>query len=107
MYLLKKIDQSRFPDEEPSLSSVRKGGGGSEDSPVPGDVKKLIPALLKRNPVGRVSFDELFGSTALAKLRFPRQRGERETPTPTVARVSVWREGRGGREGLRRLSTIV
>ena len=71
--LLKKIEQSKgvkFPDEDPS--SKNGGGGGSEDLPVPSDVKKLIRALLKRNPVERASFEEFFGSTALAKSKFPR-----------------------------------
>jgi len=71
--LLKKIEQSKgvkFPDEDHSSKSG--SGGGSEDSPVPSDVKKLIRALLKRNPVERASFEDFFGSTALAKSKFPR-----------------------------------
>ncbi|KAJ7641323.1 kinase-like protein [Roridomyces roridus] len=74
--LLKKIEHSKgikFPDEDPkSQSAGRVGGGGSEELPVPPDVKKLIRALLKQNPAERASFDEFFGSTALAKSRFPK-----------------------------------
>ncbi|KAF8064901.1 other/ULK/ULK protein kinase [Lyophyllum atratum] len=73
--LLKRIEHSKgikFPDEAPTSPSAKNGGGGSEDSPVPEDVKKLIRALLKRNPVERASFDEFFGSTALANSKFPR-----------------------------------
>jgi serine/threonine-protein kinase ULK2 len=78
--LLKKIENSRgikFPDEDPprpaSNSNVPNGNGVVEEiKPVPGDVKKLIRSLLKRKPVERASFDEFFGSTALAKSKFPR-----------------------------------
>ncbi|KAG5644471.1 hypothetical protein DXG03_008295 [Asterophora parasitica] len=73
--LLKKIEHSKgikFPDEDSASSSARTGRGGAEDSPVPEDVKKLIRTLLKRNPIERASFDEFFGSTALANSKFPR-----------------------------------
>lgn len=73
--LLKKIEHSKgikFPDEDPTSPAAKAGGGGSEDLPVPEDVKKLIRVLLKRNPIERASFDEFFGSTALAKSKFPR-----------------------------------
>jgi serine/threonine-protein kinase ULK/ATG1 len=76
--LLEKIDQSKgvkFPDEEPTSSTARHGGGGSEESPVPADVKKLSRTLLKRNPAERASLEELFGSTALAS--FPGRRRSR------------------------------
>ncbi|KAG2006923.1 CAMK/CAMKL/GIN4 protein kinase, variant 2 [Coprinopsis cinerea AmutBmut pab1-1] len=67
--LLKKIEQSKglkFPDEDPKTSA--------EATPVPADIKKLIRALLKRNPIERASFEEFFNSTALAKSKFPRPR---------------------------------
>ncbi|KAJ6625105.1 kinase-like domain-containing protein [Mycena sp. CBHHK59/15] len=73
--LLKKIEHSKgikFPDEDPKSQSTRNGAGGSADLPVPPDIKKLIRALLKQNPAERASFDEFFGSTALAKSKFPR-----------------------------------
>lgn len=93
--LLKKIDQSKgikFPDEELSPATPRSGGGGSEELPVPADVKKLIRALLKRNPVERASFEEFFGSTALAKSKFPRPKEDQET-------VSVSGTASGEHEG--------
>ncbi|KAJ7092776.1 kinase-like protein [Mycena belliarum] len=73
--LLKKIESSKgikFPDEDPKANSSRTGGGGSKELPVPPDVKKLIRMLLMQNPAERASFDEFFGSTALAKSKFPR-----------------------------------
>jgi serine/threonine-protein kinase ULK/ATG1 len=79
--LLKKIEHSKgikFPDEDPT--TAKTPGGGSEDSPVPGDVKKLIRTLLKRNPAERASFEEFFGSTALAKSKFPRPREPEPEP---------------------------
>ncbi|KZT25995.1 kinase-like protein [Neolentinus lepideus HHB14362 ss-1] len=67
--LLNRIERSKgikFPDEDPSLQ-------GSDDvKPVPPDVKELIRRLLKREPIERCSFEEFFGSTALAKSKFPR-----------------------------------
>ncbi|KAG5635946.1 hypothetical protein H0H81_009595 [Sphagnurus paluster] len=83
--LLKKIEHAKgvkFPDEDPTSPSTKSGGGGSEDSPVPEDVKKLIRALLKRNPVERASFDEFFSSTALANSKFPR-------PQASASRSSI------------------
>ncbi|KAF8893084.1 other/ULK/ULK protein kinase [Infundibulicybe gibba] len=95
--LLKKIENSkgvRFPDEDPQSTSAKNGGGGSEDLPVPSDVKKLIRALLKRNPVERASFDEFFGSTALAKSKFPRPREhspiQPSSPTETDQGQKSW-----------------
>ncbi|KAF8622403.1 hypothetical protein AX15_007055 [Amanita polypyramis BW_CC] len=74
--LLKKIEQAKaikFPDEDHGThTAANSTNGGSDTIPVPDDVKKLIRALLKRNPVERASFDEFFGSTALAKSKFPR-----------------------------------
>jgi serine/threonine-protein kinase ULK/ATG1 len=96
--LLKKIDQSKgikFPDEEPTSTTARNGGGGSEDLPVPGDVKKLIRALLKRNPAERASFDEFFGSTALAKSKFPRPKEEQEIPVSVVSTTGGETEAEG------------
>lgn len=72
--LLKKIDNAKsikFPDEDARLVAERQANG-EELKPVPSDIKKLIRSLLKRLPVERSSFDEFFGSTALAKSRFPR-----------------------------------
>ncbi|KAJ7178157.1 kinase-like protein [Mycena filopes] len=87
--LLKKIEHSKgikFPDEDPKSQSARSGGGGSEDLPVPPDVKKLIRALLKQNPAERASFEEFFGSTALAKSKFPRPS---EQPSPMQSSADV------------------
>ncbi|KAJ7130409.1 other/ULK/ULK protein kinase [Mycena epipterygia] len=86
--LLKKIEHSKgikFPDEDPKSQSARNGGGGSEELPVPPDVKKLIRALLKQNPAERASFEEFFGSTALAKSKFPRP----SEPSPSPAQSSA------------------
>lgn len=66
MELLKKIENSKgvkFPDEDPQRA-------GTDDPVVPSDVKQLIRALLKRNPVERSSFEDFFGSTALARSKF-------------------------------------
>ena len=71
--LLKKIEHTKaikFPDEDPGGAGTKNGAG---DAPsVPDDIKKLIRSLLKRNPAERASFDEFFGSTAMAKSKFPR-----------------------------------
>ncbi|KAJ7594187.1 other/ULK/ULK protein kinase [Mycena floridula] len=76
--LLKKIEHSKgvkFPDEDPQpSSSSRREGGGSENLPVPDDIKALIRTLLKEKPIERASFEDFFGSTALAKSKFPRPR---------------------------------
>jgi serine/threonine-protein kinase ULK/ATG1 len=86
--LLKKIEQSKgikFPDEDPSRASSANGnGGGEEITPVPSDVKKLIRSLLKRYPVERCGFDDFFGSTALAKSKFPRP-GQMQQATSSVS----------------------
>ncbi|KAG9226970.1 hypothetical protein CCMSSC00406_0003357 [Pleurotus cornucopiae] len=69
--LLKKIDQSKgikFPDEDP------RNEGNEDIVTVPIDVKQLIRALLKRDPVERATFDDFFKSLALAKSKFPRPR---------------------------------
>ncbi len=68
--LLKKIEHSKgikFPDEDPAYTEK-----DPEAKPVPSDIKKLIRSLLKRQPVERASFDDFFGSTALARSKFPR-----------------------------------
>ena len=72
--LLKKIDMSKgikFPDEDPQAQS-RAQAAGEDLKPVPSDVKKLIRSLLKRIPAERCSFEDFFGSTAMAKSKFPR-----------------------------------
>lgn len=72
--LIKKIENSKgvkFPDEDPAFVA-KKQAEGEELAPVPSDVKKLIRSLLKRLPAERSSFEDFFGSTALAKSRFPR-----------------------------------
>jgi serine/threonine-protein kinase ULK/ATG1 len=71
--LLKKIEQSKgvkFPDEDPRAANGN--GNADEIPPVPADIKQLIRSLLKRHPVERCSFDDFFGSVALAKSKFPR-----------------------------------
>ncbi|KAJ7507084.1 kinase-like protein [Mycena galericulata] len=96
--LLKKIEHSKgikFPDEDPKSQSARNGGGGSEELPVPPDVKKLIRALLKQNPVERASFEEFFGSTALAKSKFPRP----SEPLPSSMQSSANVEEDTGAQG--------
>ncbi|OBZ76318.1 Serine/threonine-protein kinase ATG1 [Grifola frondosa] len=78
--LLKKIDSSRgvkFPDEDPRIAAAA-ANGGEEVRAVPADIKKLIRTLLRRLPAERASFEEFFGSTALANSKFPRPR----EPTP-------------------------
>ncbi|KAJ7672446.1 other/ULK/ULK protein kinase [Mycena polygramma] len=91
--LLKKIEHSKgikFPDEDPKSQSAKNGGGGSEDLPVPPDVKKLIRMLLKQNPAERASFEEFFGSTALAKSKFPRP--SEPSPSPMQSSADVTEE---------------
>ncbi|KAF7319635.1 Other ulk ulk protein kinase [Mycena chlorophos] len=70
--LLKKIEQSktiRFPDEDPKALAKNP----NEPPPVvPEDIKRLIKMLLKQIPAERADFDQFFGSTALAKSKFPR-----------------------------------
>jgi serine/threonine-protein kinase ULK/ATG1 len=70
--LLRRIEHSKgikFPDEDPT-HQPRPG----EDSPqvVPPDVKALIRALLRRNPAERASFEDFFGSEAIANSKFSR-----------------------------------
>ncbi|KAI0787011.1 kinase-like domain-containing protein [Abortiporus biennis] len=82
--LIKKIDNSKgikFPDEDPQLVA-RAQADGEELKPVPSDVKKLIRSLLKRIPAERCSFDDFFGSTALAKSKFPRPSRPAPPPPP-------------------------
>lgn len=72
--LIKKIDNSKgikFPDEDPQ-AQARAAASGEEIKPVPSDIKKLIRNLLKRLPAERSSFEDFFGSTAMAKSKFPR-----------------------------------
>lgn len=73
--LLKRIDNPKgikFPDEDPTSTANKNGGGGSSGLPVPEDIKALIRSLLKRNPIERASFEDFFASEALAKSKFPR-----------------------------------
>ena len=70
--LLRKIEHSKgikFPDEDPS-HQPRPG----EDPPqvVPSDIKALIRALLRQNPVERASFEDFFKSEAMINSKFPR-----------------------------------
>ncbi|KAH9947772.1 kinase-like protein [Amylocystis lapponica] len=72
--LIKKIENSKgikFPDEDPQ-AQTRAATNGEEIKPVPSDIKKLIRALLKRLPAERSTFEDFFGSTAMAKSKFPR-----------------------------------
>ncbi|EPQ50504.1 hypothetical protein GLOTRDRAFT_133877 [Gloeophyllum trabeum ATCC 11539] len=81
MELLKKIERSKgikCPDEDPSKQS-------DELKPVSPDVKQLIRRLLTREPIERCSFEEFFGSTALAKSRFPRPSKTRSTSSEEPA----------------------
>jgi serine/threonine protein kinase len=69
--LIKKIEGSKgvkFPDEDPRLNQ------GSDEKPVPSDIKQLIRMLLMRKPVERANFEGFFSSTAVAKSKFPRPR---------------------------------
>ncbi|KAJ7868491.1 kinase-like protein [Mycena leptocephala] len=107
--LLKKIEHSKgikFPDEDPKSQSARSGGGGSEDLPVPPDVKKLIRALLKQNPAERASFEEFFGSTALAKSKFPRPVEPSPYPSPAQSSSDVTggAAGEGGNDGAHKFN---
>ncbi|OJA15351.1 hypothetical protein AZE42_12836 [Rhizopogon vesiculosus] len=54
----------------------------SEPTLVVAEVKDLIHALLRRQPVERISFEEFFTSKALAKSKFPR-------PAPEVSSHSM------------------
>ncbi|KIY53836.1 other/ULK/ULK protein kinase [Fistulina hepatica ATCC 64428] len=86
--LSRKIRESKgikFPDEDPKSSTGRNGGGGSETHPVPDDVKTLIRMLLKRSPVERASFEDFFGSTALAKSKFTRPEPSTVAPGTSMA----------------------
>ncbi|KAJ7448294.1 kinase-like domain-containing protein [Mycena galericulata] len=81
--LLEEIERSGvrgvgFLDEESFKSQSAKSGG------VPPDVKQLIRALLKPNPVERASFAEFFHSAALANSKFPRPES-----MPSSANVAV------------------
>lgn len=82
--LLKRIEHSKgikFPDEDPQRATDEANNAVTT---VPSDVKKLIRSLLKRHPVERSSFEEFFGSTALARSKFPRPTAERRNPSPAV-----------------------
>ncbi|KAJ7337530.1 other/ULK/ULK protein kinase [Mycena albidolilacea] len=90
--LLKKIEAGRgvrFPDE---ADASTKSNPTSEDkpapTPVPSDVKTLIRALLKQNPAERASFEEFFGSVALARSKFPRQSSSTASPAGSSADVA-------------------
>ena len=99
--LLKKIEQSKgikFPDEDSQKAASSNTNTNSnvkpeEITPVPSDVKKLIRSLLKRHPVERCSFEEFFGSTALAKSKFPRPGQMEQAPSSISARPSRAGEG--------------
>ncbi|KAJ3826660.1 other/ULK/ULK protein kinase [Lentinula raphanica] len=87
--LLRKIEHSKgikFPDEDPHSSAAKSGGGGSEALPVPNDIKKLIRMLLKQKPFERASFDQFFGSTAVAKSKFPRPK--EDSPSQVASTMS-------------------
>ncbi|KAF9262766.1 Pkinase-domain-containing protein [Marasmius fiardii PR-910] len=97
--LLKKIEHSKgvkFPDEDPNSTSAKSGGGGSEALPVPNDIKKLIRMLLKQKPIERASFEDFFGSTALAKSKFPRPKdlSQQNSIGSTGSEMVQWAEGR-------------
>ena len=66
--LLKKIEMAkstvRFPDEEDT-------SGRTDIQTVPADIKQLIRSLLKLEPVNRASFEDFFGSKAVANSKFP------------------------------------
>ncbi|KAI0062486.1 kinase-like protein [Artomyces pyxidatus] len=85
--LLKKIDHSKgikFPDEDP----VMQARTGDDAVPVvPADVKKLIRALLKRNPAERASFEEFFKSLAMQNSKFPRPAPVKEPSPPPMEAV--------------------
>ncbi|KAF9078624.1 kinase-like domain-containing protein [Rhodocollybia butyracea] len=86
--LLKKIEHSKgikFPDEDPTSSAAKSGGGGSEALPVPTDIKKLIRMLLKQRPLERASFEQFFGSTAVAKSKFPKPKEDADVEVSVVA----------------------
>ncbi|KAJ8083377.1 Serine/threonine-protein kinase [Marasmius tenuissimus] len=101
--LLKKIEHSKgikFPDEDPNSSAAKSGGGGSEAYPVPSDIKKLIRMLLKQKPIERASFEDFFGSTAMAKSKFSRPRedlqhnSQQNSLQNVEAETKQWAEGR-------------
>ncbi|KAJ4490043.1 other/ULK/ULK protein kinase [Lentinula aciculospora] len=99
--LLKKIEHSKgikFPDEDPTSSAAKNGGGGSEALPVPSDIKKLIRMLLKQRPLERASFDQFFGSTAVAKSKFPRPK---EDGAGYLSQVASTMSGATSAEGSR------
>lgn len=80
--LMKKVDAStgiKFPDEDPQ-ALARAAARGEEIIPVPKDIKALLRSLLRRKPVERASYEEFFGSAALANSKFPRP-----TPEPLLS----------------------
>lgn len=98
--LLKKIEHSKgikFPDEDPTSSAAKSGGGGSEALPVPSDIKKLIRMLLKQRPLERASFEQFFGSTAVVKSKFPRPKED----DVDVSQVASTMSGATSAEGSR------
>ena len=68
-------------------------------------MKKLVRALLKRNPIERASFDEFFGSTALAKSKFPRPKEEQETQVSVASTMGGENEEETGKEWTGRPAT--
>lgn len=84
--LLKKIEHSKgikFPDDDPAYQEKEP-----DHTPVPSDVKKLIRSLLKRFPAERASFDDFFGSTALARSKFPRPNASESADATSPRTVS-------------------
>jgi serine/threonine-protein kinase ULK2 len=70
--LLRKIEHSKrikFPDED---ATQQPRPGEEPPQAIPPDVKVLIRALLRRNPVERASFEDFFKSEAMANSKFPR-----------------------------------
>lgn len=83
--LLKKIEQSKgipFPDEEPPRTD---DPNANPITVVPSDIKALIRTLLNRHPVERSTFEDFFGSLALANSKFPRpERTKSSVPATTI-----------------------
>ena len=89
--LLKRIEQSKgikFPDEDPSFAAAQSSANPDALPVVPPDIKGLIRALLKRQPVERASFEQFFKSEALARSKFPRVAPEMTSRTSTLTTVT-------------------
>lgn len=72
--LIKRIENAKsvkFPDEDP-VYVAKVQSEGEELKPVPSDIKTLIRTLLRKTPTERSTYEDFFGSTALAKSKFPR-----------------------------------